>query len=169
MEYVFESDRLIIRPRNLNDLDACLSMDRDEEVTKYIPGPWANPEKHREFVLDRMKAVYPDGLGYWSLFSKKNPNTFLGWVLLLPYPHFGDEVEIGWRLNKAYWGSGYATEAAKVILHHALTLDSVKTIVADIHQDNIASIKVAEKIGLLYSGERTLDSLKLKSYQISRF
>lgn len=167
MEYVFESERMNIRPRSLSDLEACLVMDRDEEVTKFIPGPWTEPDKHKEFVLSRMNMVYPEGFGYWSLFSKDNSNSFMGWVLLLPYHYFGDEVEIGWRLNRKYWGKGYASEAAMVILNHAITVTAEKMIVADIHPDNIASIKVARKIGLSYSGVRTLGNAKLESYQMS--
>jgi RimJ/RimL family protein N-acetyltransferase len=38
----FTTDRLILRPRTLGDYDACLAMDRDPEVVRYIPGPWAD-------------------------------------------------------------------------------------------------------------------------------
>lgn len=166
MEYRFETDRLVLRPRNLSDLEACLQMDRDKEVAKYIPGPWKNPEEHKQFVLERINREYPEGLGYWSLFRKEDPDTFSGWILLLPYPHFGSEIEIGWRLNKRCWGRGYATEAASAILNHALSLPRVVTVVADIHPENIASIKVAEKIGLKYTQDRVLYNQMVKSYQI---
>ena len=39
----FTTARLTLRPRTLGDLDACLAMDRDPLVTKFIHGPWANP------------------------------------------------------------------------------------------------------------------------------
>jgi RimJ/RimL family protein N-acetyltransferase len=88
-------------------------------------------------------------------------------VLLLPYTYFDDEIEIGWRFKKEYWGKGYATEASKVILDHALNMEASKKVVADILPENIASIRVAEKIGLRYIEDRNLNNLKWKSYQVS--
>ena len=54
----FETPRLLLRPRCMEDFDACLAMDRDPDVTRYIQGPWADPEKHRRFVGDN---AYGDG------------------------------------------------------------------------------------------------------------
>ena len=166
MQSTFKTHRLTIRPRSLADLENCLSMDRDGEVTKYIPGPWQDPIKHRAFVLDKMTAAYPQGLGYWSIFENNKPDTFVGWVLLLPYAYFDDEIEIGWRLKRNHWGKGYATEASKTILSHALEIELHKKIVADIHPENTASIGVAQKIGLKYREDRSLHGLILKSFQM---
>ena len=107
----FETSRLLLRPRSMADFDACLAMDRDPDVTRYIRGPWDDPEEHRRFLADRIQRQWPPGQGYWSIFAKDKPTEFLGWVLLIPYEGVGPEVDIGWRLVRSTWGKGYATEA----------------------------------------------------------
>ena len=116
----FDTARLTVTPRTLADLTACLAMDRDPEVTKFITGPWSDPDRHEAFVRERIETDFGEGLGYWSVFSRKRLDHFLGWVLLIPYDGVGPEIEIGWRFNRDAWGKGFATEAARPVLEHAL-------------------------------------------------
>ncbi|MFG6116106.1 GNAT family N-acetyltransferase [Halobacillus sp. MO56] len=165
----FETERLFLRERTLEDMDDCIEMDLDIEVVKYIPeiaelinGGYYN--QHRAFVRKRMETVYPPGMGYWVIESKENPAEFLGWVLLIPIDNRGPEIEIGWRLKRKYWGKGYATEAARVILQHAFDTPGLEKIVADIHYMNHGSIRVAEKLGLKAIG--TDDDTNYRRYCI---
>lgn len=144
---IFNTPRLRLEPRTVADLDDCLAMDRDPEVTRFIPGPWADPVAHRAFVLVRMTAAFPAGLGYWTIRGRAD-RTFLGWILLIPVDDADDEIEIGWRLVRSAWGSGIASEAAAPVLAHGLSIAGTRTIVADIDLDNVGSMRVAEKIGM---------------------
>jgi RimJ/RimL family protein N-acetyltransferase len=128
----------------MEDLEACMAMDRDPKVTRFLPGPWTDPVAHRAFVEERMRRIYPVGMGYWSIIA---PEGFVGWVLLTPLDLHGPEIEIGWRLIRAAWGRGYATEAARPILHHALGTLRLFEVIADIDPANTASVKVARKLG----------------------
>jgi hypothetical protein len=65
----FRTPRLTLRPRCLADLDACLAMDRDGEVTRFVAGPWSDPIAHRAFVADRIRRCYPPGMGYWTILA----------------------------------------------------------------------------------------------------
>ena len=60
------------------------------------------------------------------------------------------EVEIGYRLARAVWGKGYATEAAQAVRNFAFTTLDIKRLIAMIDPSNIASIRVAKKIGMHY-------------------
>lgn len=164
---VITTERLRLRPRAISDLEDCLSMDRDPAVTRFIPGPWSEPDDHRAFVLARMTTTYPDGLGYWSVFSHTNQNDFLGWILLIPYPAIEAEAEIGWRFKRENWGYGYASEAASAIINHGLDTVGLDCIVADIDPGNRASIRVAEKAGMRFVQDRSFDDRTAKSYQIA--
>jgi RimJ/RimL family protein N-acetyltransferase len=153
-ELRFETERLLLRPRTLADLEACIAMDRDPDVTRFVPGPWSDPDAHRAFVSDRIERRYPPGMGYWSVFPKSDPEEFLGWILLTPLDLVGPDIEIGWRLRRSARGRGYAAEAARPVLGHALETLRLAEIVADIDPANAASIRVAEKIGMRFSGQR---------------
>ena len=152
----------------MSDFDACVTMDRDPEVTKYIPGPWTEPERHERFLRDRIQASFGAGFGYWSIFSKIQPDNFLGWIMLIPYDGIGPEIEIGWRLDRLSWGNGYATEAALPIVGHAFETVDVNRIVADIAPENAGSLRVAEKIGMRFVGDGEYKGHKCKSYVMTR-
>lgn len=160
---VFETPRLFLRRRGMQDLDACLEMDRDPEVVRYIDGPWSDPALHRAFIKERITTSYPPGLGYWSVFDRARPDRFLGWILLIPRACTGPEVEIGWRFNRSSWGNGYATEAALPVLRHGFLGAGLDEIIASIDPDNVRSIRVVQKLGLLPAGrelERGRPSLR---------
>ncbi len=145
----FRTPRFLLRPRSPADLQSCLAMDRDPEVTRFIPGPWHDPVAHRSFVLDRMHRAYPAGMGYWSIIAARG---FIGWILLTPLDLRGPEIEIGWRLVRAAWGHGYASEAGLPILQHAFSSLALPKVIADIHRANSRSIAVARKLGMRCEG-----------------
>ncbi|MFD2045072.1 GNAT family N-acetyltransferase [Ornithinibacillus salinisoli] len=152
----FETNRLILRERTLEDIESCIEMDRDPEVVKYIPeianlvvGSSTNEEEHRKFVKERIITEYPKGMGYWTIEKKGENKDFIGWIMLIPINMVGPEIEVGWRLRRKYWGKGYATEAANEILRYAFDILKIKELVADIHHLNKGSRRVAEKIGLI--------------------
>ncbi|KVN30797.1 GNAT family acetyltransferase [Burkholderia pyrrocinia] len=146
---VLETARLWLRPRVLADLDACVAMDRDPEVTRYIAGPWHDPVEHRRFVEHRITRDYPSGLGYWSIFGKAAPDAFIGWMLLIPdYANGARDVEIGWRLVRAAWGRGIASEAAVAVVRHAFDTVRLPRVIADIAAENAGSLNVARKLGM---------------------
>ena len=157
----FRTPRLMLRPRGMKDLEARMAMDRDPEVTRFLSGPWTDPIAHRAFVEDRMRHIYPVGMGYWSIIA---PEGFVGWILLTPLDLHGPEIEIGWRLVRAAWGRGYATEAARPVLRHALHTLELRQVVADIDPANMASIRVAHKLGFKPVGSAPHDGRTVTRY-----
>jgi RimJ/RimL family protein N-acetyltransferase len=166
MQPTLTTERLVLRPRSLADTDACLAMDQEPEVTRYVSGPWSDPDAHRAFVEQRTLGPYPDGLGYWTLAPIERPGEFIGWVLLIPLDAVGPEIEIGWRLRPALWGHGYATEAASVVLRHGCDRVGLDEVVAEIDAANIASIRVAERIGLRRGASGTSEGREWVRYTL---
>jgi RimJ/RimL family protein N-acetyltransferase len=163
-----DTPRLLIRQRTLADLEACIEMDRDPEVTRYIAGPWDDPLAHRRFVELRITRPYPPGLGYWTIREARSPERFLGWVLLIPDHGVGPEIEIGWRLVRDAWGRGIATEAAQRLLEHAFNAIGLPRVVAEIASANVASRRVAEKIGMQWVASAGSSGGRYDRYQTER-
>lgn len=145
---VLETERLILRPRVPGDLEDCYAMDCEPGTTRWIEGPWHDPDLHRAFIRSRMGHAYPPGLGYWVITEKARPEVFLGWVLLIPDDAVGPEIEIGWRLRTATRGFGFAPEAAARLMAHGFETLGLDHVIAVIHRENLASRRVAEKIGM---------------------
>lgn len=144
----FVTERLRLTPRTLAHLEASYELDQQPGVLDYVQGPWHDPVLHRAFIHDRITRDYGPGLGYWSVFAHSEPERFLGWVLLIPVNAVGPQIEIGWRLRPEHWGQGYATEAARTLLHYAFAERQLVEVIADIAPANEASKRVALKIGL---------------------
>lgn len=150
---IFETERLILSPRRLDETEDCLAMDRAPGVTDHVTGPWHDPAAHRAFTEARTRGPYPAGLGYWTIRPRAAPSRFAGWVLLIPEDAVGPAVEIGWRLHPDVWGRGYATEAARPLLTHAFGALGLREVVAGIMPGNAASRAVAVKLGFPAKGE----------------
>ncbi|MEM7744488.1 MAG: GNAT family N-acetyltransferase [Pseudomonadota bacterium] len=148
----FETDRLRLQPRRRRDLDACYAMNMEPGTVDQIDFPragnWSDETAHRAFLEETFAHRYPPGMGYWTVTLLDAPDQFLGWVLLAPEDMTGPAVETGWRFTTASRGNGYAPEAAARLISYGFADLGLHEIVADIHGDNKASRRVAEKIGM---------------------
>lgn len=83
----------------------------------------------------------------------------IGYCGLFYFPdmHGQPEIELGYRLRRAAWGQGYATEAARLVRDYAFHTLHIKRLIALIDPDNVPSIRVAEKIGMHYESEVMLE------------
>jgi RimJ/RimL family protein N-acetyltransferase len=62
--------------------------------------------------------------------------------------------EVGYWIGREYWGKGIATKALSAFLHH----ESTRPLYAHVEKHNGASMRVLEKCGFVYSGERRVTS-----------
>lgn len=164
--FAFETERLLLRPRTLADTDACVEMDSDPKVVRFVSGPWSDPVAHRAFIEKRTSGPWPSGMGYWAILLREDAATFVRWVLLIPVDGAGPEIEIGWRLRQRFWGKGFATEAARPVLAHAVETLGLDEIIAEIAEENLGSVKVAEKIGLKRRGLIELGEMPAVRYSL---
>ena len=163
----YTTDRLILRERNLDDLPSLLEMGVDPEVMKFFGGPVPDLAAHELELRSRIATNFGDGLGFWSVFPRKDPSCYLGWILLIPLDSKGPEIEIGWRFARHAWGNGYATEAALEILKHGFSI-GLESIVAVLKPENYRSIAVTKKLGMKYVGERHAYGSDLHLYNVER-
>jgi RimJ/RimL family protein N-acetyltransferase len=120
MNTYLHTERLILRRFTPDDADALIELDSDPEVMRYLTGgaPTA-PDEIRERDLPGILAGYERWGGDFGVFAAeaKDRGVFVGWFLLRPEPGGpADEAELGYRLRRAEWGKGYATEGSKALL-----------------------------------------------------
>src|SRR5512141_209371 len=153
---ILETKRLILRRQLMSDLDDLYALYCDPKITKYIPDAPRNFEETREeleWFLNGHRR-HPDR-GLWAT-THKEPGKFIGRCGLLPWDIEGQqEVEVAYTIAREYWGQGLATEAAQGILQYGFEKLNLARLVSLIEPENIASQRVAEKIGMTF--ERRVD------------
>jgi RimJ/RimL family protein N-acetyltransferase len=153
--YIFlETERLILRRFTEDDADNLVELDSDPDVMRYITGGATTPrEVIEQDVLPVFLAYYERGdrYGFWAV-VEKSTGDFLGWFHFRP-PHGSDDpdvAELGYRLRKAAWGKGYATEGSRALVDKGFAELGVKQVIARAYGDHTASRRVMEKAGLSF-------------------
>jgi RimJ/RimL family protein N-acetyltransferase len=154
MKIFAETERLIIREIVASDAAGLFAIDSDSDVNIYLGN---NPVKSIEQTKDIIQFIrnqyIENGIGRWAMIEKTTHN-FIGWTGLklvkeLTNNH-NNYYDLGYRLNKNYWGKGFATEAAKASVDYGINQLNLKDIYAIADTNNIASKKVLEKVGLKF-------------------
>jgi RimJ/RimL family protein N-acetyltransferase len=147
--YLFTSERLGFRNWVDTDIPLMTAISADPEVMEYFPAP-ATPEQTLAFI-NRMKQMFADeGYCYFAVDLLATGN-FIGFIGLCKQTYeasFTPCVDIGWRLDKAFWNHGYATEGAKRCLQFGFEQIGLTNIKAIATATNLKSFRVMEKIGM---------------------
>ena len=151
MNALFESKRLYFRPFSLIDAQDLLHLNSDPEVIKYTgDDPFGSIEKARDFIVN-YDHYDKHGFGRWAVIRKKD-DRFIGWCGLKFNEE--DEIDLGFRFFKRDWGKGYASEAAQATIDFGIEHLKMTRFVGRSAQENIASIKVLEKLGFVFQSKR---------------
>ena len=147
---MIETDRLILRLMNENDIDSMLRIFTDKNVMKSFDLQSFSREQMKEWVDRNLDHQNKYGYGLFSVILKSN-QELIG-DCGVEHTEFKEKpcVEIGYDFLSKYWNQGYATEAAKAVKEFAveeLNIDS-KTLCSFIRKGNKASQRVSEKIGM---------------------
>ncbi len=158
MAVILETPRLVLRHLVLDDLEELFALYSDPEIRRYFPEGVLSLEETRE-ELEWFLEGHPEHseLGLWATIHKAT-GKFIGRCGLLPWEIEGRlEVEIAYLLNKAFWGQGLAGEVARGILEYAFGTLDLARLICLIDPHNLASRKVAERIGMTL--ERRVDGI----------
>lgn len=165
---LLETDRLLLRPMHAADVDALVAMDSDPEVMRYIASGVATDLAAKRAKVKAFVASppYRAPLGFWAI-TRRGDDRFRGWACLKPLEQ-GPEIEVGYRLPKAEWGQGFATEATARLLRHGFESVELEEIVAVTHPENTASQRVLEKAGLSRLPDREAYGIWTRAFAITR-
>jgi ribosomal-protein-alanine N-acetyltransferase len=150
MAIQLSSDRVLLREWVESDLQPWIVLNLDPENLHFFPRVYSAEESRASFIrISELLSQNPFGL--WAA-EEKSSREFMGFVGIAEQDITGVSfmpcVEIGWRLDKKYWGKGYATEAAKVVLNYGVSALGLKEIYSYTAISNLPSISVMKKIGL---------------------
>jgi RimJ/RimL family protein N-acetyltransferase len=163
---MLESERLILRKFEKNDLDSIHAMRNDADVMRYIREVSLAREESAKW-MDLISALWEnEGIGYCAVVEKETGDV-AGWCGTWKIPETG-EIEVGYAIAKEKWGNGYATEAAAAAVDHAFRRLKLERIVAVAYPENTASIRVMEKLGMKFVRTGEFYAKELVQYAIGR-
>ena len=162
-----ETERLWLRPFRPDDFPAFAAMWGDPEVMHGL-GRQKPCEPHIAWrYLAFLIGQWPlAGCGMWAV-EEKETGAFLGRIGYA-HPPGWPGFELSWALARPYWGRGFATEGARTALDHAVNVLGRDRVISLILDDNQASIRVAERLGMRLEGRAMADDLECLLYATSR-
>ncbi len=155
---IIKTERLILRPWKESDFEPFALMNADPHVREFFPSLLTKNESN-EMANQFKKLIETQGWGLWAA-EVPGEAPFIGFVGIAQVPfeaHFTPAVEIGWRLAYEFWGKGYATEAAKVVMNFGFNQLKLEEIVSFTVVKNIRSRHVMEKLGMTHDPADNFD------------
>ena len=150
----------------MEDIAPSYVMNLDAEVSKYTGDGGIVSEKEIERrIIENVFGDYEKyGFGRLAV-ELKGENKFIGFTGL-KYLEDMDEVDLGYRFMKEYWGKGIATEAAKACVSLGFDSLGLKRMIAMVLSENTGSIRVLEKLNFRYEKEIIEDNQLAKIYAL---
>jgi len=151
--YIFESERLGFRTWLDRDTEPFFQLNSDPEVMEFFPS--LHSYEQTVAYIDRITTFFEENnFGLWAV-DEKDSGKFIGFIGLTRATFespFTPCIEIGWRLAKAFWGKGYATEGAAACLDYGFNTLGLSEINSFTAVTNKRSERVMQKIGMKYIG-----------------
>jgi ribosomal-protein-alanine N-acetyltransferase len=167
MPHLIETARLRMRPFELCDTDEMHRLWTDPAVRKFL---WDDivitRDRAAQVVRESLALFAEKGFGFWVV-SQKEDDAAIGFCGLREYGK-PLEAELLYGFYSAYWGQGFATEAAAAILHRGFEMNRLQRIWAGADPPNKASVRVMERIGMRYNDSRMVGGLEAIYYVIER-
>jgi ribosomal-protein-alanine N-acetyltransferase len=162
MPTVLGTERLLLRPWRASDREPFARMNADPRVMQFFPACLSREESDR-FAEAIEADLAQHGYGLFAA-ELKTTAPFIGYVgLARPsfHAHFTPCVEIGWRLDAAYWNQGLATEGARAVVRFAFADLGLEEIVSFTVPANLPSRRVMEKLGMTHDRADDFDHPRL--------
>lgn len=151
---MLETCRLLLRPLRIEDAQDMLEYARDSEIAGL--GLWPPLRTIEECVADLAEAIESCARGEtwaWAL-EHKASRRMIGRCDLLHYSPRNARAELGYAMNRRYWGHGYMTEAAEAVVAFGFEYLRLHRIEAICLPENAASLRVLEKLGMRREGTK---------------
>lgn len=147
-----ETKRLQLRPFTEADSDDIFALQSNAYVLRYWDSPpWVDRATVTRFMA-KCRQEAEEGTGARVVIERKSDQAFLGWCNFNNWNPDFRSASVGYCLNEAAWGHGYATEAARVLLQWAFDTLDLNRVQSETDTRNAASARVLEKLGFIREG-----------------
>lgn len=151
---ILDTKRCVLRELTLEDLDDLFALYREKEITRYTDDllPYEEEKELQRAYIENMYGYF--GYGLWLVFSK-DTGELIGRAGL-EHGEYDDKIELdmGYVIGTNYQRQGYATEVCEGILAYAKENTGFERINVQIKEGNLASEKLAQKLGFCYMEDR---------------
>jgi RimJ/RimL family protein N-acetyltransferase len=150
LDTTIESPRLILRPFAVADIKPFFAFNQDPEVRRFIGGAPLSMEFCREHI-PRLRASWErDGFAQCAIVRKADGQLIgRGGINMLDQLKM---FEVSWVIARTEWGNGYGAEAGQAAMAYAFDVLGMDALCAPIHQQNVASIRIAQNLMMQLTG-----------------
>jgi ribosomal-protein-alanine N-acetyltransferase len=162
-----ETERCVLRPITLADLDDLHRLFTDPLVRRYL---WDDViierERVRQLIRENLALFAETGAGLWSV-SERLSATLIGFTGFWHF-HEPPRLQLLYGLDPGHWGRGIATEASRAMLKYGFDQLALNRIEASTDGPNTASVRVMKRLGLSFSQRVELEGKETIFYAITR-
>jgi [ribosomal protein S5]-alanine N-acetyltransferase len=163
---IAETQRIMLRFFNLNDIDALTAIFADPQVMHFSISGVKTKAQTKSTIDNILLSYQKRGWGLYAI-EQREERQLIGYCGLFSQQIDGQaEIEVGYRLATHYWGKGLATEAAIATRDYAFDRLGITRLISIVDPENIRSMRVAEKIGMQYEKDAVFQSLPVRIYAI---
>lgn len=168
MSTFLETERLIFKAPSMGYLNEAYLLDADPQVMEFMGGT-RTFQSVQEWLEKNTRHQEKHGFGFGFVFEKET-SIFIGraGILYLAYDETQPELEIVYRLHRAFWDKGYGTEIAQGLIKWGFENLSINKLVATAHPENKRSCHVIQKVGMHYVGKHIEYEKECNRYEITQ-
>ena len=159
-----ETKRLVLRPMQATDLEPLLLIFTDPKVMAAFDHPPFTREQMQRWLQRNLDHQYQFGYGLFSVILKET-GELIG-DCGLEYMEDQGAAELGYDFRSDVWNQGYATEAACAVRDYAFEVLKLPRLISLIRVGNLASKRVAEKVGMTLAEEFTRYGIRYWKYSL---
>ena len=164
--FTLETERLYLKKMSLEHNDGLYCLLSDLNIVKYTEDVLVSDLAQIKTIIDINQHLYKQfGFGKWIVINKQT-NQFVG-LCGFKYYQSLNKIALSYAFLKDQWHKGFATEASKAALNYAFNDLKINSIIAWSTPDNLASLKVLEKLGFSFVQEEKWGEVNWNYYEIN--
>ncbi|MBE2280370.1 MAG: GNAT family N-acetyltransferase [Ignavibacteriaceae bacterium] len=148
--FLLKSDEVLVRYLNEDDFYTVVKYANNKKIANFLKDNFPNPYKYEHIEEFYIATTLASEITNFAIANEKEFAGMIGFNYLKDIKRF--TAEIGYWVAEPYWGKGYASTALSLVSNYIFSKKNVSRIQAEVRADNIASIKVLEKVGFTLEG-----------------